>query len=860
MNGKRHSALKFLSWFCDPEILEDVEGDLRELHFKEDGKVNASYSLWWEVIKLMRPGIIKNISFHTGIHSLDMLRLHFQQAFRHFKRHKTSFLINLLGLAGGLTSTFFIYLWVVDEYQMDAFHYESDQLYQVKQNINLIGKIETIDPTPALLASALQSEYSSVTKAVGVIPPGWYGDDGVLIREEKQFKATNIFAGPAFFDTFSFTLLEGQKSSVLTEKNQLVISKAYAKRIFKDEKEVIGKTLEWRQGGHTHVLIVSGIFDELPSHSTMQFDVVLPMEVFLENYPHIRDWGNSDPSTFIRLAPRVNASAFQAQVENFVASKKDGYKHSLMLQPLKDVYLNGIYENGEPASGRIAYVRLFSAVAALILIIACINFMNLSTARASQRIKEIGIKKYLGIRRSSLINQFLIESFLTAGIALFVSFMLVGLFLPAFNELTGKSIQLIINKELTIFLLGIWFLTSLIAGSYPAFLMSGFNPLHAIKGMLQTSPHQVISRKGLVIFQFCCSIMLISAVMVIDQQVVYIMQKNLGFDKDRIIYFNTVGAIDENQASFIHQLRQIAGVKNASNFGHDLLGDMGTTTGLTWEGKDPETRIRFANLEVGDGLLETFGIELVAGRTYSSDFTNETSKIILNETAIDLMGIQDPLGKTVTLWGTKREIIGIAKDFHLESLHEEILPCFIQYYPELSSIVVKLDSDDPANALAQIEKLFHEFNPSLAFEYSYFDQSYEALYESELQLSSLSRTFAGLAIFISCLGLFGLVTFTIEKRQKEISIRKVLGASGKQLVHLIGKDFLSLIFIAVIIATPLIYYASLNWLEGFSYHVQLSWGTFLIAGVMAIVISMITIGVQTLRIQLINPAETLKDE
>ena len=381
-----------------------------------------------------------------------------------------------------------------------------------------------------------------------------------------------------------------------------------------------------------------------------------------------------------------------------------------------------------------------------------------------------------------------------------------------------------------------------------------------MKGKLTGTAGDLWARKGLVIVQYCASAVLITSVLVVSSQIKYVLNKNLGFDKEHVIYFNADGGLDEQSPIFINELKNIPGVVNAAGFSHDLLGGMGKTTGLNWEGKDPDEKIRFGNLEVGYDLIETFGMELSAGRTFSKEMGDTNSKIVLNEKAIEATGIKDPIGKTIQLWGRNREIIGVVKNFHFESLHAEIMPCFFLIYDTHTSVVVRLSPGDQLRTIEQIETLYHEYNPALSFNFQFFDQAYDAQYKSEQQVASLSSYFAGIAIIISCLGLFGLVAFTAERRQKEIGIRKVLGAGVMNLVLLLSSDFMKIVFIAIVISGPLSYWLLQSWLESFVYRIEMDVWFFVSAGLLALFIALVTMSAQTLKAATANPVDSLKDE
>lgn len=855
--------LNLFRWFCHPRLVKPIEGDLLELYderVKELGKRKADLKFVKDVLLLMRRDIIRPADGTYQLTNYGMIKHNIKLAFRSFKRFKTSFLINLIGLSSGLASVFLIYNWIESELKVDKFHANDDRLYQVMQNINNPDGIITIEYTQALLGQALVEEMPEVEMSASMVPVGSYGSDRIIEYQNKKLKIADVYASEDFFKVFSYDLLRGNASNVLSSKDGLLISEDYSNILFGENFDPVGETVTIHNDGEKGSFIVTGVFKNLPDHSTHQFDVVYSLELFLHKYPHIRKWGNSDPATYLVLKEDANVEQLSQKVKGFVATKLEGYRNTHFLQKYSDRYLNGTYINGMPIGGRIQYVKLFSIIAVLVLIIACINFMNLSTARASRRLKEIGVKKAMGAKRRSLMTQYFTEAFLMTGMAIIMAGIAVVLVLPFFNALTGKELSLTLNRDIARMILLIGGATAILSGSYPAVYLSGFDPINIFRGKIKGSIGDLWARKGLVIFQFSISIFLIASVMVITSQIDFIQNKNLGFKKDHILYFNTDGEIYDNSESFMTELRSNTDVIHAGMFGHDLLGDAGATSGVRWEGKAEDTYQRFYNLEVGYDLLETFGMELVEGRTYSKEYGNEETKILFNESAIKAMGLENPVGSIINLWGRDREIIGVVKDFHFKSLHEEIKPCFIQFYEPLSTVVVRIKAGNELETIERIEDIYQSHNPGLTFDFKFFDQEYDALYHSEQQVAKLSQSFGAVAILVSCLGLFGLVAFTSERRQKEIGIRKVLGSSEIKLVLLLTSDFSKMVAISILIALPVSYYIMKIWLDAFAYRISLDVSFFIGAGIFSMIIAWITMSLQTFKAAKANPVESLKNE
>jgi predicted lysophospholipase L1 biosynthesis ABC-type transport system permease subunit len=507
-------------------------------------------------------------------------------------------------------------------------------------------------------------------------------------------------------------------------------------------------------------------------------------------------------------------------------------------------------------------------------VIACINFMNLSTARASRRTKEVGIKKSMGADRQSIIFQFLGESLLMAFSALLVALLLVGLLLPGFNGITGKALSFTFSPDVVLSILTITVFTGLLAGSYPALYLSGFRPAAVLKGNLRGPAGELWARRGLVVFQFALSVILIVSVLVVYRQIAYVQTKNLGYNRDNILhftmetrdeadqsYFEEGGTFEKNVETLLDEVKNVPGVIQATNAGgHNLTGSHGGMNGIDWrEGLDDE-QMDFANLEVGYDFIELFGIQLTEGRAFSRSRSNERLKVVFNEEAIRVMGLKNPVGKTVRVWGQEKQIIGVAKNFHYESLYQEVKPCIFQFEPRGNIVMLKIAAGRERETIDRLTELYRKHSPGLPFEYAFVDQDYQALYAAEQRVSVLSRYFAGIAILISCLGLLGLAAFTAERRRKEIGIRKVLGSTEAGIVYLLSNDFTRLVGVAIGLALPVSYLLASTWLKGFAYRIELEPWYFLLAGLLALTTALLTVGLQAFKAARINPVECLKEE
>ncbi|KIC94681.1 ABC transporter permease [Flavihumibacter solisilvae] len=773
-----------------------------------------------------------------------MFRTNLKIAWRNLLKDKQFTVINVLGLSAGLACALLIFLWVNDEMRYDKSFANQDRLYQLLENNS--------ESSSGPLSKIVKEQIQGVEFAAGVAPVEWF-PPYTLFAGSKSIKARGQYVGADYFQIFSFKLIEGNKSAVLQDKGSIVISDELANKLFGTTENIIGKPVRFDQDTTFHV---SGVFEKVPVHSSQQFDFVLSFEYFQLKKPWAATW-DKGPRNYVLVSEGTRIDNFNKSIAD-VITRNTGDSITVSAVKFSDLYLYG--NNGDVTNkGRIEYVRLFSILAIFILVIACINFMNLSTAKAARRLKEIGIKKVVGATRRHLILQFLSESLLLTGCATVFAVVIAYFLLPAFNQVTGKQIHLNFDTTIIIYFIPVIVCTGLLAGSYPALYLSKFNPLTVLKGKISTSFAEVLSRKGLVVFQFTLSTILIVAVMIIYRQIQFIQNTDAGYKKDNVLRLPVEGSMKDKENAFIAELKNIPGVSNASTAYHKLVGRGYGHGGMRWSGMEDDRKVFFEAFEVNYDFIETMGMKMKEGRSFSREFSGDTATIILNEKAVEAMGLKDPVGQTITRFRTNVQVIGVVKDFHFESLHEPIKPAYLFLWPG-GTIIASIRQANQRETIAAIEQLYARYNPGSPFTFNFLDEAYQKQYDSELRVSALSKYFAGLAIIISCLGLFGLAAFTAQKRRKEIGVRKVIGASVADITAMLSRDFLRLIIISLAIALPVSWWIMSSWLQNYAYRISLSPGIFVIAGIAVIVITLFTISFQSIKAAMANPVKSLRTE
>jgi predicted permease len=790
-----------------------------------------------------------------------MIKNYLKIAWRNLIKNKAHTFINIAGLSVGLACSLLILLWVQNELSIDAYHKNGDRLYSVYERQYYDNKVHGQYGTPGVLADELKKQIPEIEAASNLI----YGDEYTFQVGDKILKMNGADAGDDFFKMLSVPLLQGNAQTALNSPVSLAISRKMAVAFFGSPQAAIGKTIRYENKKNFKV---TGVFEDLPKTSSQKYDFVINWYSFLEENGWAKDWGNNGPATMIMLRADAKPALVEKKITHFLDNlnkdqKKGTFTEELGMQRLDEGYLHGNFDNGKIEGGRIEYVHLFTIVAIFILLIACINFMNLTTARSVKRAREIGVRKVVGAVRSVLIRQFLSESLFITTLAVTVSLVLLVLLLPVFNQITQKEIDLPFNQPLFwIKLAALTIITGLISGSYPALFLSSFNPVKVLKGTMKLDSGTTMFRKGLVIFQFALSVILITATIVVSRQMAYVQSKNLGYDRENLIYVPMNGELISKYNTFKEEALRMPGIQLVSRISSVPTNMSNTTGNVNWEGKDPNLNIEFTQASVGYDFVKTLKLQMLAGRDFSKDYPTDSVGYIINETALKRIKYEDPIGKPLTFWGKKGTIVGLVKDFHFNSLHDEIEPLVVRSREQESygTIMVKTQPGKTKQALASLETLCKQINPSFPFAYNFSDQEYEKLYQNEQVVTKLSDAFAFLAIFISCLGLLGLAMFTAEQRIKEIGIRKVLGASVSSLFKLLSSEFLVLVVIALLIALPVSWYAMNHWLHRFAYRTPMQWWMFALSGATIILIAVLTVSFQAIKAALINPIKSLRSE
>ncbi len=787
--------------------------------------------------------------FERGI----MFKNYVKIALRNLMRQKVFSAVNIIGLAIGLTCGILLSLWIFDEVSYDKFHENGENIYRILENQSYSSQSMQVAVTPVPLAESIKNDFPEIVRATRY---NSYARD--LKVDDKEFSAIiGAFVDEDFFKMFSFPIIKGDLEP-LSSINSIVITEGTAKKLFNDE-EAIGKNISLYDNNFE----VTAIIQNVQENSHLSFEYLLPFQIMVDRNPDIDNWGSNSTYTYIQLADKTSHQQFSEKITMYLKEQAEGASSELYLQPIFKTHLHSVGLVADMGGmGDFQYIILFSIISIFIIIISSVNFISLSTARYTKRAKEVGLRKVVGSRRSQLIWQFLAESMILLLISLVIGLVMVELFLPAFNNIAAKELSLmyLLNPTmlsgLIIFVIIIGFLT----GIYPAFLLSSFKPVTALKGTQISGSKGSLFRKIMVVTQWSLSIILIISTLMISKQLQFMKNKKLGFEKEQIVYTN-IGKfekLDELKEELLKN-PEVESVSSTMALPHRI---MSSTSGAVWEGKpEDETFLVHYNI-VNYDFIETFKIEIAEGRSFSEEFSDDTNfGFILNQEAIRQMGLKDPIDKKFSIWGMDGKIVGVMKDFHFKSLHDPIEPMmFLPLKQYTETLVIRIKGADTENTIYYLEQTLSAFDSGKKHEFRFFDERYDTMYRAEQQMEMILKMFTILAIFIACLGLFGLSTFMTQQRIKEIGIRKVLGADVPNIVITLSKDFTRWIIIANIIACPLAYYIINKLLQNFAYRVDMGYNVFAITIISSILIAIVTISFQTIRAANSNPVDALKYE
>jgi ABC-type antimicrobial peptide transport system permease subunit len=789
-----------------------------------------------------------------------MLRNYFKIAFRNLWKNKAFSFINIAGLAVGMASAMLILLWIQNEVSHDRFHKKIDRIYTLNNRDKFNGDVWAWSWTPKILGPTAKLELPDVEDAVRTNNANF-----LLSIGDKHLNAYGYFTDTGFLNMFSFPLVNGNTSTALNSINKIVITQELAKKLFGNEN-AMGKIIRLDSADN---FTVSGVLKDLPNNTKFDFEYLLPWSYMRKIHYDDSSWGNNSVQTYVLLKNNVSQKAFDAKIRyitvNHTKNTEDPSTTQVFTQKLADQWLYSKSENGQYVDGRIETVKLFAIIAAFILLIACINFMNLSTARSEKRAKEVGIRKVVGAQKRLLVMQFIGESILLAFLAFLFALVIVEVSLPAFNNLVDKKLFIDFNNfYYWLFAFAFIIFTGVLAGSYPAFYLSSYKPVKVLKGTFKASNALVTPRKVLVVLQFTFAIALIICTIIVERQINYAQQRDAGYVRDKLVYTFIQGDVDKHYDLIRNDLLSSGAAVAVTKSMSPITQRYSDGWGWKWPGStEADKKTDFVRMAADADFSKTLGTQIIKGRDIDIyKYPTDSTALLLNEAAVKIMRLKNPVGAIVNGDGIDWHVVGVVKDFIYESPYEKIQQLVVLGPNSwFTTIHFKLN---PANSTAKDLKLagavFKKYNPQYPFDYKFADESYALKFQEEKRIGTLAALFAGLTIFISCLGLFGLATYMAENRIKEIGVRKVLGASVMSITSLLSKDFLKLVIISLLIASPVAWWAMSAWLKDYSYHIEIEWWVFLLAGVLSIAIALITVSYQSIKAAISNPAKSLRTE
>jgi len=802
-----------------------------------------------------------------------MIKNFFKSTFRSLGNNKVYSALNIGGLAIGIACAGLIFLWVADELTYDDINVKKDRLYSVQVNINYAGNLFTMGSTPRLMAEAIKTEIPGIANTCRISD---YDENLLFNIGNKSMYMAGKYADPSLFSMFTLSFVQGNAANAFSQIYSIVITQKAAKKFFGNDQNVLGKIVKI---DNKQNYVVTGVLKDLPENSTLQFEWLAPFVARLQQEQltygsHEEKWDSYGPFTYVELNASANVETVNKKLYNFIHQKDPKQTNSTFLFPMRDWHLYSDFANGkQTGGGRIKQVHMLSAIAWIILFIACINFMNLATARSEKRAKEVGVRKVLGADRGKLIAQFIGEALLMSAIAAVCAVIVMLFVLPGFNNLVQKSLSLDLSDPLKIIaLLLIILICGFIAGSYPALYLSSFNPVKVLKGLKIKSGSATLIRKGLVVLQFTVSVVFIITSIIIYLQIQHVKNRNLGFDKDNLVEIDMQHAISKTFPVIKQDLLRTGLIVNAATSDHTTIYAGNTIDGLTWQGKPVSNTLAIARRNVSPEFISTSGMHLMKGRDFGTSIAADSSNVIITQSLAKEISKQDsPIGQIIQLSDQKMirnyTVIGVVKDYLFGNIYGEQSPGPVMFFCKPPSaydanlIYVRIKPQhNSRQALAEIANIIKKNNPAYPFQYKFVDDQFNEMVSGEVLMSKLSSVFATLAIIISCLGLFSLAAYTAERRIKEIGIRKVLGASISGIAGLLSKDFLQLVGISCLVAFPLAWWIMHSWLQNYEYRINIHWWIFAIAGLSAMLIALVTVSFQAIKAAMANPVKSLRSE
>jgi ABC-type antimicrobial peptide transport system permease subunit len=853
--------LKLFRWYCHPKLVKHIEGDLMEVYheqLKTKGKNKADIQFIIDVLLLFRPGIVKSPGRYHPVNNIAMFKNYVKIGWRNLLKSKGYSAINIGGLSASMTVAALIGLWIYDELTTNKYHQNYDRIAQVMQHSSVNGGIVTYSSLPMPTSAAIRSAYGDDFKNVAST---WTGEQ-IISYEDKVFTKIGCYTEPSLPEILTLEMIHGTTAG-LEDNSSILLSESLANTLFGDI-DPVNKQVKIN---NAFTQQVRGVYKDIPKNSTFHGLVFMaPIRLLFSNGRAMDNWQSSSFQIISELSPKSNAREISNKIKNILyENSKDATKPVLFLNPMSRWHLYD-FKNGESVNGRIQYIWMVGIIGGFVLFLACINFMNLSTARSEKRAKEVGIRKAIGSVKMQLVTQFLSESFLVITIAFILAIILITLSLPWFNQLSGKQVAIPLSNGMlwlviAFFIAGV----SVLAGSYPAFYLSSFKPIHALKGTFKTGRFSAAPRKVMVVIQFTVSVVLIIGTLMVHNQIQYAKNRPVGYSRSDLIAIPLLtNEIQQQYDPFRQELLKSNKVANVSRSSSPTTGIWSSADNLEWKGKDPNTQSLFGTISIDPEFGESVNWEIIEGRNFSNTLASDSQAFIFNKAAIQQMGLKEPLGESIKWHGKTWNVIGVVNDMVMRSPFAPAMPTvFMMDNRErpFNVVHIKLNKDtDIREALSTIETIFKKFTSTTPFNYKFADEEYALKFAAEERIGKLASAFATLAILINCLGLYGLASFIAEQRTKEIGIRKILGASLLNLWGMLSKDFLVLIAISFIIAIPVSYYYLLQWLQHYEYRTEISWWIFLLAGGGVLGIALLTVSYQAIKAALMNPVESLRSE